>query len=70
MRYLASTALAMALLAATPFTASAVTITGDYSLGISDVQGGWSPTASGNLSDDFANPFSVDLGTNPGDQSS
>jgi hypothetical protein len=69
MRYLASTALAMAVLAATPFAASAVTITGDYSLGISDVHGSWSPTASGNLGDDFANPFSVGLGTNPGDQS-
>jgi PEP-CTERM motif len=68
MRYLASTALAMAVLAATPFAASAVTITGNYSLGISDVHGGWSP-ASGNLGDDFADPFSVGLGTNPGDQS-
>ena len=70
MRYLASTALAMAVLAATPFAASAVRITGEYSLGISDVQGNWSPTASGKLHDDFSNPFSVDLGTDPGDQSS
>ncbi|HEY2540482.1 MAG TPA: PEP-CTERM sorting domain-containing protein [Stellaceae bacterium] len=70
MRYFASTALAVTFLAATPFAASAVTITGDYSLAISNVHGGWSPTASGNLSDDFANPFSVGLGTNPGDKSS
>jgi len=56
---LTAAALAMAPLLAQP--AFATTITGQYSLSISNVHGGWSPTASSNLSDDLSSHFSESL---------
>jgi hypothetical protein len=41
--------------------ASALTITGQYSLSITNVNGGWSPTAASNLSDGLSSPFSENL---------
>lgn len=67
MRYLAPAALAAALLATTPVWAT--TITGNYSLAITDTTGDWTPSAAANLQGVLNNPFSFGF-TSPGDQDS
>jgi hypothetical protein len=58
-KLVAALALVVAPVLAQP--ASALTITVQYSLAISNVNGGWSPTAAFNLSDDLSSPFSENL---------
>jgi hypothetical protein len=58
-KLVAAVALVVAPVLAQP--AAALTITGQYSLSISSVNGGWSPTAASNLSDNLSSPFSENL---------